>query len=241
MGKTFFVDLTKCTACRGCQVACKQWKKLPAEKTVNSGSHQNPPDLSGSTLKLVRFKEQVIDGKLNWLFLPEQCRHCIDPPCVASAQVDGSMIHDEVTGAVIYTDKSAKENYQDIRDSCPYDIPRQDPATGVLMKCDMCNDRVHAGMLPSCVLSCPTGAMDFGDRVDMLNKAERNLAAAKGKYPQAQLVDLDDVRVIYLAAVPVQLYHEKLSAYGASNNRRGPLSRKEFLAKLGSPIKRMTS
>ena len=31
--KTFLIDTTKCTGCRGCQVACKQWNQLPAEKT----------------------------------------------------------------------------------------------------------------------------------------------------------------------------------------------------------------
>ncbi len=240
MGKTFFVDLTKCTACRGCQVACKQWKKLPAEKTVNTGSHQNPPDLSGKTLKVVRFSEQVIDGKLNWLFLPEQCRHCIDPPCVAASEVEGSMIHDPKTGAVVYTGLTAKENFEDIRDACPYDIPRLNEATGEIVKCDMCNDRVHAGMLPACVATCPTGAMNFGDRVDMLNKAEKSLKAAKGKFPKAELVDAEDVRVIYLVAFPPKYYHEKLTAYGALTPR-GPLTRKEFLAKLASPVKRMTS
>ena len=45
-GKTFFVDLSRCTGCRGCQVACKQWKNKPVEPTENTGSHQNPPDLS---------------------------------------------------------------------------------------------------------------------------------------------------------------------------------------------------
>ena len=70
MSKTFFIDLTKCTACRGCQVACKQWKKLPAEKTENWGSHQNPKDLSGVTLKLVRFEEVETDGKCNGCSFP---------------------------------------------------------------------------------------------------------------------------------------------------------------------------
>lgn len=238
-GKTFFVDLTKCTACRGCQVACKQWKKLPAEKTVNTGSHQNPSDLTGNTLKLVRFSEVVLDGKMNWLFLPDQCRHCIDPPCVASAEYEDSMIHDEKTGAVIYTEQSKKENYEDIRDSCPYDIPRQAP-DGRITKCDMCYDRVGAGMLPSCVLTCPTGAMNFGDQADMVKLAEERLATAKAKFPNAQLVDADEVRVIYLTAVDPKYYHEKLTAY-ADAGQRGPLSRKEFFAKLGSPIRRMSS
>ena len=32
MAKSLFVDLTRCTGCRGCQIACKQWKNLPAEE-----------------------------------------------------------------------------------------------------------------------------------------------------------------------------------------------------------------
>ena len=35
MAKAILVDSTKCTACRGCQVACKQWNNLEAEETVN--------------------------------------------------------------------------------------------------------------------------------------------------------------------------------------------------------------
>ena len=58
--KSFFIDTTKCTACRGCQIACKQWNKNPGTKTVQRGSHQNPADLSASTFKLVRFNEITI-------------------------------------------------------------------------------------------------------------------------------------------------------------------------------------
>ena len=54
MSKSFFIDTTVCTACRGCQVACKQWHNLPAERTTNQGSYQNPPDVSFDTYKLVR-------------------------------------------------------------------------------------------------------------------------------------------------------------------------------------------
>ena len=72
MSKSFLIDTTLCTACRGCQVACKQWHDLPAEKTINRGTFENPADLSFDTYKLVRMREEVINGKLNWLFFPEQ-------------------------------------------------------------------------------------------------------------------------------------------------------------------------
>ncbi len=42
MSKAFFIDTTLCTACRGCQVACKQWHDLPAEETSNRGTYENP-------------------------------------------------------------------------------------------------------------------------------------------------------------------------------------------------------
>ncbi|MEF2145966.1 MAG: 4Fe-4S dicluster domain-containing protein [Desulfovibrionaceae bacterium] len=239
-GKTFFVDLTKCTACRGCQIACKQWKKLPAEETINRGSHQNPEDLSGQTIRLVRFSEKIIDGKLHWLFLPDQCRHCVQPPCQMATENADAILQDEATGAVIYTELTAKEVFQDVRDACPYDIPRQDPKTGAIVKCDMCIDRVRAGMKPACVQSCPTGAMNFGERDEMLKLAEARLAAAKKKHPQANLVDPDDVRVIFLAEVPPENYHEHLTAYAdATPVRRGPMTRKQFLARLGSPVRRI--
>ena len=241
MSKTFFIDLTKCTACRGCQVACKQWKKLPATETENWGSHQNPKDLSGSTLKLVRFQEVETDDGMQWLFFPEQCRHCVEPPCLDAMTVPGAIIHDQETGAVVYTELTAKEPDKDgFGMACPYDIPRIDEKSGRVVKCDMCVDRVKAGLLPACVQTCPTGAMNFGDRDEMLALAEERLARATEKFPDAELVDADSVRVVYLVQTDPYSYYEALSA-DASGIRRGPMTRKQFLASLGRPVKRMTS
>ena len=40
---SFLIDLTKCTGCRSCQVACKNWNELQSEDTENTGTYQNPP------------------------------------------------------------------------------------------------------------------------------------------------------------------------------------------------------
>ena len=239
-GKTFFIDLTKCTACRGCQVACKQWHKLPAEKTRNHGSHQNPQDLSFITYKLVRFTEPMIDGKVDWLFFPEQCRHCVYPPCkeVADSYDENAILQDPLTGAVIFTDLTAKLDIDEIRGACPYDIPRQDEKSKIMSKCDMCLDRVHNGMKPACVQTCPTGAMNFGDREDMLELAEAGLKNAQKKWPNAELVNTEDVRVIYLAANTPSDYYEYMSA-DASKAAPSLYTRKKALAKLTKPFKRM--
>jgi len=238
-GKSFFVDLSKCTACRGCQVSCKQWKKLPAEKTVNTGSHQNPADLSFNTLKVVRFSERVDKGKVRWFFLPDQCRHCVEPPCKMASSVEGSILHDQATGAVVFTPLTAQEDFEIIRGACPYDIPRQDPVTKVMSKCDMCIDRVRAGMLPACVKTCPTGAMNFGDRDEMLKLAQKSLAGVKKKWPKAQLVNADDVRVIFLAAEEPEFYAKTLMAQASEQMRFA--TRRDLLAQLLRPVRSMTS
>lgn len=243
MEKAFFIDLTRCTACRGCQVACKQWHKLPAEKTRNFGSHQNPADLSVHTYKLVRFKEHVTNGQVEWLFFPEQCRHCMIAPCkeVSDEYDESAIIRDEETQAVLFTDRLQKlgeDEKQEIRDACPYDIPRFDPETGVMAKCDMCIDRVHAGLLPACVQVCPTNAMHFGDREDMIELAKETLAKVQKTYPQAQLVDEEDVNVIYLTQTDPAKYHDYMMADAGAFIPKG-ITRKTLFAKLLSPAKKL--
>ena len=220
MSKSFLIDTTLCTACRGCQVACKQWHDLPAEPTINRGSYQNPNDLSFDTYKLVRMKEETLDGQLRGLFCPDQCRHCIEPPCQDTAGEPTAIFSDARSGAVIFTANTAGLNAAEIIESCPYNIPRQ-TTDGTLAKCDMCLDRVQNGLKPACVKVCPTGAMNFGDRQDILDLAEKHLAIARKKFPQAQLLDPDDVRVIFLTAFdPIQYHEFAVASYGAFNMTR---------------------
>ena len=225
-GKTFFIDQTRCTACRGCQAACKQWKNNGYTETHNTGSYQNPPDLNAQTFKLVRFNEVEIDGMLKWLFFPEQCRHCLVPSCkmAADAQLPGAILQDEPTGAVLYTEKTAKVDYRMVREACPYDIPRLDAATGRIYKCNMCIDRVRQGMQPACVQTCPTDTMHFGNRDDMMRLALQRLQEVQQRTPTALLADSEAVRVLYLCEQPPQYYHGYMVAdSGRVFKHSGPL------------------
>ena len=56
--KAMLLDPTRCTACRGCVVACKAWNNREAEETTNSGTYENPPGLSSKTWTTVKFKEE---------------------------------------------------------------------------------------------------------------------------------------------------------------------------------------
>ncbi len=239
-GKSFFVDLSLCTACRGCQVACKQWKDLPAEQTRNLGSHQNPADLSAKTLRLVRFNEgRDTQGKLRWNFFPEQCRHCIEPPCkyMLNMYRSDAVTQDAPTGAVVYNERVslARRNGLESRQICPYNVPRRDMETGQWTKCDMCLDRVKEGRKPACVTSCPTGTMNFGDRETMLALAQKRLGEVKQTRPDAFLADPESVRVIYLCESEADHYHTHLVADAGQKSailaqaRPEQQSRREFL------------
>jgi formate dehydrogenase iron-sulfur subunit len=242
MPKTIFVDTSRCTACRGCQIACKEWHELPANKTTQYkwGSHQNPQDLNPNNYKLVRFSEHLDNGVIRWNFFPDQCRHCELAPCkeMGDLYIEGAIVRDEKTGAVLYTDKTkgfSTEQFEEIRESCPYNIPRRNEKTGVLTKCTMCNDRIHNGMPPACVKVCPTGTMNFGERSDMLKLAEARLAVLKKQYPDARLADPDEVNVIYLLIDKPENYHE----FAVAQADLGPMSKKQFLATLARPFKAM--
>lgn len=236
MSKSFFIDTTLCTACRACQVACKQWHDLPAEETKNRGTYENPPDLSFDTYKLVRMREEVIGGKLQWLFFPEQCRHCAEAPCLDTAGDETAVYQDAATGAIIFTANTKGLNVDEIIESCPYNIPRKGP-DGTLAKCDMCLDRVHNGLLPACVKTCPTGAMNFGERSEMVALAKSRLSTVKKANPKAALLDPDDVNVIYLVTEKPSLYHE----FAVASNTAFDITRQVALRRMFKPLTNIVS
>ena len=53
MARSFLTDTTLCMGCRGCQVACKQWNRLPAEANRFWGSYENPRELTARTWRKV--------------------------------------------------------------------------------------------------------------------------------------------------------------------------------------------
>ncbi len=183
MTKAMFIDTTLCTACRGCQVACKQWNDLPAEKTQNWGSYQNPLRLSANTWTLVQMREVEYQGKLHWSFLKRQCMHCLHPACVSACPV-GAM-HKTPEGPVLYNDARCI-GCRYCMTACPFRIPRfeWDKPTGYIRKCHFCFDRQAEGLEPACIKTCPSGALKFGERAEMIALAEARLRAQPDRYYQ---------------------------------------------------------
>jgi formate dehydrogenase iron-sulfur subunit len=159
----------------------------------------------------------------------------MSPPCkeVADGKVKGAILQDEKTGAVIFNPKMKVKpaDFKEIRESCPYDIPRINAAMEVMGKCTMCFDRIKEGMLPACVKSCPTGTMNFGDRKEIMEKANKRLAEVKTKYKDAMLANPDDVRVIFLLVDDPKKYYK----FAVAESTIG-ITRKMALKRLFQPL-----
>jgi formate dehydrogenase iron-sulfur subunit len=181
MSKAVLYDAVKCIGCRGCQVACKAWNELPAEITTNQGSYENPPQLSASTFTKIRFNEVSSDGKLIWVFNKVQCMHCQYPACVEICLVGALQKTEE--GPVIYDDNKCI-GCRFCMVACPFGIPtfEWEKPMPWIRKCTFCFDRLSAGMEPACVKACPTGALKFGERDELIAEARERIAAAPDKY-----------------------------------------------------------
>jgi formate dehydrogenase iron-sulfur subunit len=104
-------------------------------------------------------------------------------------------------GAVLYTDKmqGLEKSSKAIKQACPWSIPNYSKKEKQMVKCNMCYDRVEAGLPTACSKACPNGAINFGDEAAMKKLANERLAAAKKKFGgKGEVLDLEDVRALYL-------------------------------------------
>lgn len=205
MAKAMLIDASKCMGCRGCQVACKQWNDLPAEKTHNWGSYQNPPYLSAKTWTLIQFNEVEEGGKLHWAFLKQQCMHCLHPACVSACPV--SALQKMEDGPVIYDAKRCI-GCRYCMMACPFGVPKfeWEKPLPLIRKCTFCADRLAEGLQPACAKTCPSGAITFGERDSLIAEAESRIRNNPDKYVN-HIYGKEEVggtSVLYISNIPFE-------------------------------------
>lgn len=182
------IDVTKCIGCKACQSACMEWNDLREEVGINEGSYTNPHDLTANSWTLMRFAETEENGTLEWLIRKDGCMHCADPGCLKACPSPGAIIQ-YANGIVDFHEENCIGCGYCIA-GCPFDIPRLSKRDSKVYKCTLCSDRVAVGLEPACIKACPTQALVFGSKKDMIEYANERIADLKERgFENAGLYD----------------------------------------------------
>ena len=139
------IDNNLCWGCKTCEVACKQENRA-ADGVKLIAVQENGPGL--------------VDGKLDFAFQVNVCRHCEDPPCVEACPEDA--IGKRPDGIVVM-DYDLCTGCRACIEECLYDAIAFDEGKSVAQKCNLCHQRVDLRLIPACADNiCPAHCIHFG-------------------------------------------------------------------------------
>ncbi|MDR3578372.1 MAG: formate dehydrogenase subunit beta [Oryzomonas sp.] len=194
------IDVTKCIGCKACQVACMEWNDTRDAIGQNHGVLDNPMDLTENSWTVMRYAEVETDRGLEWLIRKDGCMHCGNPGCLKACPAPGAIVQYK-NGIVDFQEENCIGCGYCIA-GCPFNIPRVSRKDGKVYKCTLCSDRVTVGLEPACVKTCPTGAIVFGSKDDMLHHAEERITDLRERgFAKAGVYDpqgVDGTHVIYV-------------------------------------------
>jgi Fe-S-cluster-containing dehydrogenase component len=184
-------DTVRCIGCRRCEAACNTVNKLPTpEKPFDDLTvlDRERRTSAGAYTVVNRYGEATAGDTAapfsgaSPAFIKRQCNHCLEPACASACFVRAFTKTPE--GAVVYNaDVCVGCRYCMI--ACPFEIPAYqygDAFSPEVTKCTLCHPRVVEGLLPGCVEACPTEALIFGERSDLLTMARRRIARHPDQY-----------------------------------------------------------
>lgn len=196
------IDVSKCIGCKACQSACLEWNNLHEEVGTNVGVYDNPHDLTENSWTLMRFTEwdNPQTGNLEWLIRKDGCMHCADPGCLKACPAPGAIVQ-YANGIVDFVSENCIGCGHCIK-GCPFNVPRISKADQKAYKCTLCSDRIAVGQAPACAKACPTQAISFGTKDEMLGLAEGRITDLKSRgFDKAGVYDPQGVggtHVIYV-------------------------------------------
>lgn len=182
------VDTTLCIGCRKCEEACNRRNRLPrtaqsfADRDVLR-SFRRPAESAFTVVNQFPGSPSPDQAGVAQTYCKVQCMHCLDPSCVSACLV-GAMTK-AADGAVVYNPTICMGcRYCQI--ACPFEIPAYEFQVALaprVRKCEFCTDRAAGtGANPVCAAACPTEALVFGRRADLLAMAKQRLSERPDRY-----------------------------------------------------------
>lgn len=170
MAMAFLLDLGRCIGCQACTAACKTGNEL------------------ADGAQFIRLIEQTRGEfpNLEGGFRNHRCYHCGDAACVAVCPTGALWKEDGLTR----TNRDVCSGCGYCVEACPFGVPEM--VDGLSSKCDGCADTVRAGGEPWCVKTCPSNALEFGEREQIIREARSRVAAMRVRYPNARVYGEDE-------------------------------------------------
>ncbi|HEX9926150.1 MAG TPA: 4Fe-4S dicluster domain-containing protein [Anaerolineae bacterium] len=195
--QAILIDLTRCTGCNACTLACKVSNRLPHPDVLAKRL-----DSDAYTFVDQRQVEKAA-GQTETCFVKRQCMHCQDPACVSACTVGA--LRKTAAGPVVY-DAHKCIGCRYCQYACPFGVPAYEweNALGLIHKCQMCVERLEVARQPACVEACPNGALRFGKRAALLAQAHAQIISNPERYVDHVYGEHEagGTSVLYLSAVP---------------------------------------
>jgi Fe-S-cluster-containing dehydrogenase component len=172
------VDATKCIGCRACEAACAETNALPGPAMLDDAAVFTRPRTTDTRAYTVVNRAS---GTSPARFVKRQCMHCVEPACASACLVRA--LDKTPTGPVVYhKDRCLGCRYCMV--ACPFSVPKYeyDSPLPFVKKCTFCADRQAKGEPPACTSVCPSGALTFGRREELLESARERLYAKDSPY-----------------------------------------------------------
>ncbi|NOR14152.1 MAG: 4Fe-4S dicluster domain-containing protein [Candidatus Aminicenantes bacterium] len=182
------VDTTLCIGCRQCEKACNLNNNLAkpevpfTDKSVFREMRRPTENALTVVNEYVGNPSPDQPQRAN-TYAKVQCMHCLDPACV-SACIVGALTRAQ-DGAVVYNPTICL-GCRYCMVACPFQIPAfeyEKALTPLIKKCEFCADfSTGTGADPSCAKACPTEAILFGKRSELLKLARDRIRKRPDRY-----------------------------------------------------------
>ena len=152
------IDQTSCIGCHACTTACKSENDVPL----------------GVNRTWVKYVERGTFPATRRDIAVLRCNHCEEPPCVEICPTTAMFRRPD---GIVDFDTGRCIGCKACLQACPYDAIYIDSHEHVAEKCNFCSHRVDQGLLPACVVVCPTESLLFGDLEDPRSRVAQVVAS----------------------------------------------------------------